>query len=184
MNYGLPTSVNIAGKDVPIRTDFRVMLDIIGIMHDPEFTDEEKGMATLAAFYPDLEDIQDGKEALDKMMWFLDCGEDKSKQKNTPSLVDWEQDWGHIIGPVNRVLGYEARAVPYDPDENTGGLHWWTFIAAYMEIGGDCVMSQIVSIRDKLKRHKKLEKYEREFYRRNKDLVDIKQRYTEAENEF
>lgn len=183
MNYGLPTTVSIGGEDVPIRTDFRVILDIIGIMHDAEFSDEEKGVASLAAFYPDLESITDYEDALKQLIWFIDGGEEK-KQKKSPTLVDWEQDWGHIIGPVNRVLGYEARAVPYDEDTNTGGLHWWTFLAAYMEIGADCVMSQIVSIRDKLKRGKKLEKHEREFYRRNKDLVDIKQKFTEAETEF
>lgn len=183
MNYGLPTTVNVGGKDVPIRTDFRVILDIIGIMHDAEFTDEEKGLATLAAFYPDLEELTDYEESIRQMLWFVDGGEQKTSKKS-PTLVDWEQDWTHIISPVNRVLGYEARSVPYDAEQNTGGLHWWTFLAAYMEIGADCVMSQIVSIRDKLKRHKKLEKHERDFYRRNRDLVDIKQKFTEAEDDF
>ncbi len=83
---------------------------------------------------------------------------------------------------MNRVLGYEARAVPYDPETNAGGLHWWTFIAAYMEIGNDCSIAQIVSIRDKLARGKKLEKHEREWYRRNRELVDIPMRTTESED--
>jgi len=183
MNYGLPTTVNIGGKEVTIRTDFRVILDIISFMHDPELTEEEKGLASLAAFYPDLDELTDYEEAVKQMLWFVDGGEDR-RSKSSPSLVDWEQDWGHIIGPVNRVLGYEARAVPYDAAENTGGLHWWTFLAAYMEMGGDCVMAQIVSIRDKQKRGKKLEKHEREWYRRNKDLVDFKQKFTEAEDDL
>ena len=83
---------------------------------------------------------------------------------------------------MNRVLGYESRAVKYDVENNTGGVHWWTFLAAYMEIGGDCLFSQIVTIRDKKQRGKKLEKYEREWLKRNADIVNLKTNYTESEN--
>ena len=98
--------------------------------------------------------------------------------------MDWEQDFNYIIAPINRVLGKEIREIPYDFDANTGGLHWWTFMSAYMEIGGDCMFSQIVSIRDKQARGKKLEKYEREWLRRNADIVNLKQKFTGKENEL
>ena len=32
-------------------------------------------------------------------------------------------DFPRIIAPVNRVLGYETRAVDYDIETNTGGIH-------------------------------------------------------------
>ena len=72
----------------------------------------------------------------------------------------------------------------YDIETNTGGLHWWTFLSAYMEIGGDCLFSQIVSIRDKKARGKKLEKYEKDWLRRNSDLVEFKVKYSDEENEL
>lgn len=42
-------------------------------------------------------------------------------------------------------------------------------------------MSTLVSIRDKLRRGKKLEKWEQEYYRKNKDRVDLKKRYSAEE---
>ena len=45
-----------------------------------------------------------------------------------------------------------------------------------MEIG-DCLFAQIVNIRDKRARGKKLDKSEAEFYRKNRDIIDIKSRY-------
>lgn len=172
MNYGLPTTVTIAGEEVPIRSDFRAMLDIMEAFNDPDLDDYDKTEVMLSIFYPEPERIADAQEAINQCLLFLDGGKEQPKKKS-PRLVDWERDFGHIIAPVNRVLGYEARAVEY--------LHWWTFLAAYMEIGGDCVFSQIVSIRDKKARGTKLEKHEREWYRRNRNLVDLPSRYTEAE---
>ena len=92
----------------------------------------------------------------------------------------WEQDFQYIVAPVNRVLGYETRALEYDQEGNTGGVHWWTFLSAYMEIG-DCLFAQIVGIRSKKAKGKKLDKTEQEFYRKNKEIVDIKVCYTESE---
>ena len=46
-------------------------------------------------------------------------------------------------------------------------LHWWTFLGAYMEIG-ESLFSQILSVRMKKAKGKKLEDWEREFYKENK----------------
>lgn len=86
--------------------------------------------------------------------------------------MSWEQDFDMIISPVNRIAGCEVRSLPY--------LHWWSFLSYYMEIG-DCLFAQVVAIRDKKARGKPLDKQEREFYRRNRKMVDLKTTYTEAE---
>ena len=86
--------------------------------------------------------------------------------------MDWEQDFQYIVAPINRVVGCEVRAVDY--------LHWWTFISAYYEIG-DCLFAQIVRIRQLKSKGKKLDKADQEFYRENRRLVDIKIKYTEAD---
>ena len=57
-------------------------------------------------------------------------------------------------------------------------------ILCYYEIGGDCLFAQIVQIRDKLQRGKTLDKTEREWYRKNRHLVDFKQTYTAAEEDL
>lgn len=123
---------------------------------------------------------RDYQEAVERCFWFINCGDDEKKQRSAPKLMDWEQDFRYIVAPVNRVLGKEIREVPYDRKSNTGGLHWWTFIAAYYEIG-DCLFAQAVRIRDLKARGKTLDKTDQEWYRRNRDLVDLKITITEAE---
>ena len=86
--------------------------------------------------------------------------------------MDWDQDAPLIVPAINKVLGGEVRAMPY--------LHWWTFVGAYMEIG-EGVFSSALAIRQKKAKHKKLEKYEQEFYRENKSLIDIQPRLSAEE---
>lgn len=149
------------------------------MLSDAELTGTDKTQALLDMFYLEPDSIKDVKGAVDACFSFID-NSNRPKKKG-PRLTDWEQDFEYIIAPVNRVLGFESRAVEYDPEKNTGGVHWWTFLAAYMEIGGDCLYAQIVSIRDKQARKKKMEKHERDWLRRNGDLVRLKNQYTEAD---
>lgn len=85
-----------------------------------------------------------------------------------------------ILPPINRVFGQDIRGIPYDAETNTGGVHWWTFLGAYNDLG-DCTFAQVVRIRDKKARGKTLEKDEREWYRRNSDLVNIKNKLSQEE---
>ncbi len=174
--------MDIGGDRFEIRTDFRVILEIIEAMNDPELDDREKVEVSLKLFYPAWDRLTDAAEAMRQCVAFIDMGA-QTGQKG-PRLVDWEHDFEYIIAPVNRVLGTEARAVGYDFENNSGGLHWWSFLGAYMEIGSDCLMSQIVRIRDKLARGKTLEKYERQWLRRNRSLVELERRFTQAEEEL
>jgi hypothetical protein len=182
MGYGLPTSVEINGMEFPIRYDFRVILDIFEALNDPELDDQERSFVVLHMFYPDFERLTDYNTAIHEMFRFINMDQEE-EQKKQPKLVDWEQDFPYIIAPINRVLGYETRSVSYDPDTNTGGVHWWTFLSAYTEIG-DCLFAQIVGIRSKKAKGKRLDKSEQEFYRKNKSIVDIKVHYTDAEEDL
>lgn len=183
MNYDLPKTVINDGKELAIRYDFRVILDILEILNEADFSAAEKASAIIEIFYVNPEQITDFQEAINACFSFIDAGQEHKKKKGA-KLVDWQQDFPYIIAPINRVLGVETRSIPYDPETNTGGLHWWTFAGAYMEIGADCLFSQIVNIRDKKARGKKLEKYEQEWYRRNADIVNLKVHYTESEEAF
>ena len=184
MNYDLPKYLNICGTEYAIRYDYRCILEICSAMEDPELDKRDKAIVAMVIFYPDFYNIPPDhyQEAIKKCFWFINGGEDDIGQKG-PKLVSWEQDVKNIIAPVNRVLGQEIREIQYDEKTNTGGLHWWTFLSAYMEIG-DCVFAQIVRIRILRAKGKKLDKEDQEWYRQNRHLVDIKQTYTEAENEI
>lgn len=104
------------------------------------------------------------------MAVFISCGDCETKP--APKLLDWEQDAQVIVADVNKVAGTEIRALPF--------LHWWTF-AAYFHAVGEGQLSTLVSIRDKLRKGKKLEKWEQEYYRKNKEKVDLKKRYSAEE---
>ena len=46
---------------------------------------------------------------------------------------------------------------------------------------GEGLFADVVNIRQKKLKHKKLEKHEAEFYRKNREMVDLKTRYTKEE---
>ena len=175
MLFELPTKLNIGGTDYAIRSDYRAVLEICTALSDTELSDEEKAIVTLVIFYPDFEQMppEDLQEALEKCFAFIDHGQG-APGKSAPRLMDWEKDFPYIIAPVNRVVGHEIRADNH--------FHWWSFLAAYMEIG-ECTFAQIVHIRDQQHKGKTLEKFDRDWYRQNRDLVDLKTKITSAEEE-
>lgn len=149
MNWGLPSSVEIGGVSYEIRTDFRVILDIFVMLSDPDLDGADRAEGILQMFYVSPEDIppQHLQEAVDRFTWFQNGGQETDKKKS-PKLVDWEQDYPLILPPINRVFGQDIRGIPYDAETNTGGVHWWTFLGAYNDLG-DCTFAQVVRIRDK-----------------------------------
>ena len=111
----------------------------------------------------------------DKAEVTLDIFYPAFREKQGPKLMDWQQDFPLIVAPVNRVLGTEVRAEKY--------VHWFTWLSAYSEIG-DCTFAQVVAIRSKKAKGKKLDKSEQEFYRNNRDLVDFERKYTAEDEEI
>lgn len=176
MIYDLPVSVNVGGAEYSINSDYRAILDIMVALADPELNGQEKAVVALGIFYPGLDAMppECWEDALKQCFWFINCG-DEHQNRKAPVLMNWEQDFKYIVAPINRVVGEEVRNMKY--------LHWWTFISYYYEIG-DCLFAQIVRIRNLRAKGKKLDKADREFYRQNRELVDIKMKYTEAENDM
>lgn len=170
--WELPYSININGTDWAIRTDFRAILDILIALQNPDYEDDEKLIISLTIFYPEFENMagDDYIKAYEEMREFIDMGIEDEHQ--SPRTMDWEQDAALIIPAINKVIGHEVRAV--------SNMHWWTFLGAYMEIG-EGAFATIVSIRQKKAKGKKLEKWEREFYKENKSRIDFKNKYTEQE---
>lgn len=175
MIYDLPTSVEVCGVSYPIRSDYRAALDICAALADPELDGKDKAFVALTIFYPNIDDIpEDGlQEALEQCLWFINCGAEKEQTRKSPKLMDWEQDFQYIVSPINRVIGREIRSMEY--------LHWWTFVSAYYELG-DCLFAQIIRIRDLKARGKTLDKADREWYRKNRQMVDLRTTYTEQED--
>lgn len=179
--WEFPKSLNIGGVDYEIRTDYRAVLDALTALNDPELIDNDsritaymQSQVILQIMFPQCDDIpvEHIQEALNKVAEFIDMGISDDRKK--PKTMDWEQDAPIIVPAVNKVLNCEIRAQGY--------IHWWTFLGAYMEIG-ESLFSNVLHIRQKKAKGKKLEKWEEEFYKENKSLIDFKKVEKRSEEE-
>lgn len=168
-------TLSVNGKVYAIRTDFRDVLKIVCAFEDAELEDSEKIYICLFILYEDFESIpeSDYEAAFQAALEFIDHGGQQEKAKS-PRIMDWEQDENILFPAINKVAGFETRAVEY--------LHWWTFLGYFMEIT-DGVFSQVLGIRTKKAKHKKLDKWEREFYSKNKTLCVLRPKLTAQEEE-
>ena len=179
--WDFPTSLNIGGVDYEIRTDYRAVLDLFTALSDPELTDEDEQVTAymqnrviMEIMFPQCDDIplEHMQEALEKVTEFIDMGITEDSKK--PKTMDWEQDAPILIPAINKVLNTEIRAQKY--------IHWWTFLGAYMEIG-ESLFSNIVHIRQKKAKGKKLDKWEMDFYKENQSLIDFKEKKAQRSEE-
>lgn len=173
-NVSLPAALSVGGEDRPIRTDYRAALDCFLALTDSDLDEANKALEVLDILYIDEIAPEDWQEALQQAMWYLRGGEEENKKKS-PQLVSWVQDFTIIAAPISKIIGQDIRGMEH--------LHWWSFLSAYMSIG-DCFFAEVVAIRDKRARGKSLDKAEREFYRRNQDIINIKKPLTESEEDL
>lgn len=183
LEYELPTSVILNDTEHAIRKDgdFRMVLDCFRLLQDTELEENERILACLTVFYDELDGVEsvyqlgDIEEATKQMFSFFNCGQDNVGAKAEGKVIDWDKDALMIISAINKVAGKEIRAEKY--------LHWWTFMAYYMAIG-DSALSNVVNIRRKIIKHKKLEKFEQEYVNENPELFKIESTYTKEEQDY
>lgn len=168
----LPKQIELNGKFYNIRSDYRDCLKILVALQDENLTEYDKVQVILRVMYVDEIPQELQQQAIEKAVDFLNYGKSISKPKNDKVLYDWEQDEQIIFSAINKVAGKEIRLVEY--------LHFWTFVGYFNEIQ-EGTFSTIVSIRNKKNQHKKLEKWEQEYYFKNKEMIDIKQKYSEED---
>jgi hypothetical protein len=177
----LPVEVRLDdGGFLKIRNDcdYRVVLRCFKALNDEELTMQQRTECCLIIFYENYEEINENnlEIAVKEMFKIINCGEEEVDLEEKPRIMDWEHDFKHIVAPINRVLGYDIRT----PDRY---LHWWSFCSSYQEIG-DCVFATVISIRQKKFKGKRLEKWEEEFYRDNRKMIDLPYKLTAEEEEF
>ena len=166
--YDLPITITLDDKDYAItnKGDFRMVLDCFSALEDVELSEDYRILASLLIFYEDfdeLEDIPQDEDTLEglvkEMMLFFNCGREDNDDVPSPKLIDWEKDSQIIMSAINNVAGREIRLEKY--------IHWWTFVGYYMSVG-ESVLSTVVSIRNKILKGNKLEKWEQKFKDENR----------------
>ena len=171
--WQLPKEATIGGRTYRLHTDYRDILEIFSYFSDPDLPDFAKWEIALALFYEGQILPEHQPEAMQYLSWFLAGGRQEDDRPG-PKLLDWEQDAQMIVADVNRAAGQEIRALPF--------LHWWTFLSWFHAIG-EGQLSTVVAIRSKLAKGKKLESWERDFYRENRALVDFRKRYSHRQRQ-
>lgn len=162
----LPKSLEICGVYYDINSDYRNILRIFEAFNDNDINDAEKAYICLKRLY--LTDIPDERieEAIRKAYWFCDGGDIPKTKPDGIQTIDWSHDGSFLFPAVSKAAGVvDIRSLEY--------LHWWTFLGFFGEIG-EGLFSTVVQLRRKLAEGRKLEKYELEFYERNKNLIIIR----------
>lgn len=181
MMWDLPIAVEINGKEHPIRNkcDYRVVLDVICALNDNELTDEEKIKCALFIFYEDISAIDDFDTAIKEMFRIINGGEEQEEsQEQKPQLMDWQHDFSILAPQINKVLKVEIR----NPNAY---FHWFTVLGGYYGVDPENnIWANVVGIRSKLAKGKKLEKWEQEFYREHRKMVELPRKLTAEEQEL
>lgn len=165
----LPTEAVLCGEVFPHKTDYRQILKLIGVLSDEGIPAHLRWLTALRYFYEREIPRELEAQAMAYLSDFLSCGEQGTPG---PKLLDWRLDAPEIIADINAAAGRELRSEPY--------LHWWSFLSFFHAIR-EGRLSTLVTIRDKLRRGRKLEPHEREYYIRNKAKVRLRSPETPAD---
>lgn len=144
---GLPHSVEINGRDVPINTDYRAGLKFAKVLKDPALSNADKlRKAILLYFAPDALRYGELEPAVDALIDFYRCGTPKPPQGSAEQEEEPEQeqayDYEHDAGYI-----YAAFKQAYGVDLATNNLHWWQFRALFQSLPDDTMFVKIIGYR-------------------------------------
>lgn len=144
LTEALPEAIEIDGQEYPINSDFRTCLRIIMAFEDEELTGYEKQLVMLQLLYKNIpENIQ---VATTQGVKFLDGGEVKVEEEGLepqPRLYSFSKDSGFIFSAFMQTHGIDLTS--------TENLHWWKFLALFLDLGQDTTFCNLTSLRKKIK---------------------------------
>ena len=141
LTQSLPTAVLIGDTEYQINSDFRDCLNVILAFEDPELTGFEKQMILLDILYPEQPD--DLQAAFAQGVKFMNGGKDVDEEEGGgPRLYSFEKDASLIFAAFRQTHGI---------DLETAQLHWWKFLALFMDLGADTTFCNLVGLRKRVK---------------------------------
>jgi hypothetical protein len=158
-----PETVEINTTEYRLNTDFRACLKIIMAFEDNELTPQEKQLILLGNLYSVVPN--DLEAALDCANWFLNGGKDSATNtdEENPRVYSFAKDGNFIYAAFRQTHGIDLA---------TANLHWWTFLALFMDLGQDTTFCQLTALRKRLKTGK-ASKEERAAAREMGDMIDL-----------
>lgn len=164
----LPRTLMCGGIERKINSDFRNILTINAAFCDDLLYPREQLHICMKRLYTDIGAIDraDFEEAQKKAFWFIRGGDVPEGKPAPCRLIDWKHDESMIFAAVNNVAHCEVRALEY--------MHWWTFLGYLSERSEKSLLSSVIALRYKLGTGKKLDKWDKEFLKNNRELVILR----------
>lgn len=135
----LPTAVDINGKEYAINSDFRTCLRIVAFFESNEFAYLEKDRFMLNSLYPVIpEDVSIARKQAFK---FLNGGEEKSSDEEIVKTFSLVKDHKFIFSAFRQTHGI---------DLETAEMHWWKFLALFMDLGSETTFCNLVALRKRI----------------------------------
>lgn len=142
---GLPRTVRVAGRDVPIETGFRAGLILEAVLRDGRLTNAEKLQRAIELYFrPGDLSPDEIPEAVEAMIRFYRCGADApstSGQEDGPPpeepAYSYEHDAGYIYAAFMQAYGIDL----------SKNIHWWQFRALFQSLPEDTMLMKIIGYR-------------------------------------
>lgn len=178
---GLPESVEIGGKHIPIHTDFRTGILLSEAICDPALSVRDKFATLLSLYYRGVPLTPAMlQEAADRAVWFFRCGKDlRETDKADPEepedpAFSYEYDADYI---------YAAFLQAYGIDLVRARLHWWQFQALFTSLPEDTKLVTIIGYRT-MKIPESMPKEQKAFYRKMKARYALPQPQTKEDEQL
>lgn len=169
----LPDFIEIGGKQIKIRTDFRIWIRASLLLYE-NIELETKLIKLIKLCYIDIPPTLKG--GIEGILLFLSGGErekGKTKPNHKKPLFDFDADAGLI---------YATYLTEYGIDLTECNMHWYKFLALFNALPQECGFLKIVSYRgadlSKIK-----DKEQRSFIRRMKTKYALPDKRSEEEKE-
>lgn len=138
-----PEAIQVGDKVLAINTDFRVGLQILLDFEDLELADWSRQYLMINRLYADLPEEKDYEEAAMQAVKYLNGGEsdlEGESREAKPRVYSFKED-GQLI--------YAAFHQTHGIDLKTAQMHWWKFLALFMDLGSETHFNSLVNMRSR-----------------------------------
>ena len=163
LTESLPRTVGIDGVEYPVNTDFRACLRVMLAFEDAQLTPHEKQAILLQNIYSEIPGNIGG--AIEAANLFLNGGEVQENEHHGPRLYSFSKDANFIFAAFRQTHGIDLQRED---------LHWWEFLALFMDLGQDTTFCNLVAMRKRVKTGKAT-KEERQAALEMGDMFDIQE---------
>lgn len=136
----LPEMLEIENKPYRINSDFRSCLLTILAFEDNDLTMQEKQYILLNNLYLEMPD--NTEKAVEAALQFINGDVSETDEVSTRRLYSFSHDSNFIFAAFKQTHNVDLQA------EN---MHWWKFLALFMDLGADTTFCSLTSLRKRIK---------------------------------